>query len=87
MAVDQSATVKDQVREFVQSLASAKGVGSFTDQEALLESGILDSLSIFRLVSFLEDTFRVRIGDQEITNENLKSVETIEQLVVSKQGK
>lgn len=87
MAVDQSTTVKDQVREFVQNLASAKGVASFTDQEALLENGILDSLSIFRLVSFLEDTFRVRIGDQEITSENLKSVKAIEQLVLSKQGK
>jgi acyl carrier protein len=87
MAIDQSTTVKDQVREFVQTLASTKGVASFTDQEALLESGILDSLSIFRLVSFLEDTFRVRIGDQEISNENLKSVEAIEQLVLSKQGK
>ena len=86
MAVDQS-TVRDQVREFVQNLASAKGISSFTDQEALLESGILDSLSIFRLVAFLEDTFRVKIGDQEITNENLKDVETIEQLVLSKQAK
>lgn len=86
MAIDQS-TVRDQIREFVQSLASAKGIASFTDQEALLESGIIDSLSIFRLVSFLEDTFRVRIGDQEITNENLKNVDTIEQLVLSKQGK
>jgi acyl carrier protein len=86
MAIDQS-TVRDQVREFVQNLASAKGISSFTDQEALLESGILDSLSIFRLVAFLEDTFRVKIGDQEITNENLKDVETIEQLVLSKQAK
>ncbi len=87
MAIDQSATVREQVREFVQNLANAKGISSFSDQEALLDSGILDSLSIFRLVAFLEDTFRVKIGDQEITNENLKDVETIEQLVVSKQGK
>jgi len=87
MAIDQSASVRDQVREFVQNLANAKGISSFTDQEALLDSGILDSLSIFRLVAFLEDTFRVKIGDQEITNENLKNVEIIEQLVLSKQGK
>jgi acyl carrier protein len=86
MAIDQS-TVRDQVREFVQNLANAKGISSFTDQEALLESGILDSLSIFRLVAFLEDTFRVKIGDQEITNDNLKNVEMIEQLVLSKQAK
>jgi len=86
MAVDQ-ATVHNQVREFVRELASGKGISTFTDQEALLDSGILDSLSIFRLVAFLEDTFRVKIGDQEITSENLKNVETIEQLVLSKQGK
>jgi len=86
MPVDQS-TVHKQVREFVQELASAKGISSFTDQEALLDSGILDSLSIFRLVAFLEETFRVKIGDQEITSENLKNVETIEQLVLSKQVK
>jgi acyl carrier protein len=87
MAIDQSASVRDQVREFVQNLAKQKGITSFTDQEALLDSGILDSLSIFRLVAFLEETFRVKIGDQEITNENLKNVEIIEQLVFSKQGK
>jgi acyl carrier protein len=87
MAIDQSATVRDQIREFIRDLANAKGVSSFTDQEALMDSGIIDSLSIFRLVTFLEDTFRIRIGDQEITNENLKSVETVEQLVLSKQGK
>jgi len=86
MAVDQS-TVHNQIREFVQELASGKGIASFTDQEALLDSGILDSLSIFRLVAFLEDTFRVKIGDQEITAENLKNVDTIEQLVLSKQAK
>jgi acyl carrier protein len=86
MAVDQ-ATVHNQLREFVHELASAKGISSFTDQEALLDSGILDSLSIFRLVAFLEDTFRVKIGDQEITAENLKNVDTIEQMVLSKQAK
>jgi acyl carrier protein len=87
MAVNQSTSIQEQVREFVQNLASAKGISSFTDQEPLLESGILDSLSIFRLVAFLEETFRVKIGDQEITNDNLKNVETIEQLVLSKQGR
>jgi acyl carrier protein len=87
MAIDQSATVKDQIREFIRDLANAKGVSSFTDQEALMDSGIIDSLSIFRLVTFLEDTFRIRIGDQEITNDNLKSVEAVEQLVLAKQAK
>jgi acyl carrier protein len=87
MAVEQSDTIKCQLREFIQEIADTKGVSSFTDQESLPEKGVIDSLSIFRLVSFLEDRFRVRIGDEEINYDNLQSVETIEQLVVSKQNR
>jgi acyl carrier protein len=83
-----SATVRDRVREFVrESLASPKGITSFTDTESLTENGIVDSLGIFRLVAFLEDTFGARISDEEITAQNLSSIELIEQLVLSKQQK
>jgi acyl carrier protein len=87
MAIEQPATAtpKDQIREFIQKdLASAKGISSFSDSESLMENGIIDSLGIFRLVAFLEETFRVRIGDEEINAENLKSVDAIEQLVLAK---
>jgi acyl carrier protein len=83
-----SSAIKDQIREFVrENLASAKGIGNFTDEESLTENGIIDSLGIFRLVSFLEDTFGVRLGDEEITAENLRSIDIIEQFVVSKTSK
>jgi len=88
MAIEQSAPVKDQIREFIQrDLASAKGVSSFSDTESLMESGVIDSLGIFRLVAFLEENFRVRIGDEEITHDNLKSVDSIEQMVLGKMKK
>jgi|HubBroStandDraft_6_1064221.scaffolds.fasta_scaffold00009_78 acyl carrier protein len=88
MAIEQSGTIiRGQIRDFIREVADSKGVSSFTDQEPLMENGIVDSLSIFRLVSFLEETFRIRIGDEEITNENLQSVDTIEQFVLSKQRK
>jgi acyl carrier protein len=83
-----SAMVRDQIREFVrESLAEPKGIASFTDTELLTENGIVDSLGIFRLVAFLEETFGVRISDEEITSENLSSIELIEQLVISKSHK
>lgn len=83
-----SAMVRDQIREFVrESLAEPKGIASFTDTELLTENGVVDSLGIFRLVAFLEETFGVRISDEEITSQNLSSIEQIEQLVVSKSSK
>jgi len=88
MAIEQTASVKDQIREFIQrDLASAKGVSSFSDTESLMESGVIDSLGIFRLVAFLEETFRVRIGDEEITHDNLQSVDSIEHMVLGKMKK
>jgi acyl carrier protein len=85
MAIEQSASPRDQIREFIlRDLASAKGVTTFSDSESLMDSGVIDSLGIFRLVAFLEEAFRVRIGDEEITHDNLKSVDSIEQMVVGK---
>ena len=84
----QAATTKDQVREFVrENLARVKGITSFTDQESLIENGVIDSLGIFRLVSFLEETFGVRVADEEISAENLQSIDVIEQLILSKMRK
>jgi acyl carrier protein len=82
---NQTPVLKDQIREFImENLAHAKGITSFTDDENLMESGVVDSLGIFRIVSFLEEDMRVRVGDEEINAETLQSVNSIEQLVLSK---
>lgn len=80
--------LKDQIREFIlEKLAQPKGITSFTDDESLMETGVIDSLGIFRLVSFLEEELRVRVSDDEINAETLKSVNTIEELVIRKRSK
>jgi acyl carrier protein len=79
------AEVKDRIREFVlEECAKSKGIMQITDQEILTKNGVIDSMGIFRLVAFLEDTFNIRIGDEEITHDNLESVNAIESLVLSK---
>lgn len=84
----ESAEVKDRVREYVvEEFARTKGIERITDQEVLTKNGVIDSMGIFRLVAFLEDTFNVRIGDEEITHDNLESVDAIERLVISKTRK
>jgi acyl carrier protein len=81
----QSSALKEQIREFImENLAHAKGITSFTDDENLMESGVVDSLGIFRIVSFLEEELHVRVSDEEINAETLQSVNSIEKLVLSK---
>ena len=43
----------------------------------LLDSGILDSLSLLRLVVFLEEQFGITLGDADLLPENFASVNAI----------
>ena len=47
------------------------------DETSLLESGILDSLSLLRLVVYLEERFKIMVGDADLLPENFASVEAI----------
>ncbi len=75
---------RQQIHDFVAGIAQQKGVADIGAGEGLTESGIVDSLAIFRLVSFLEETFGVRIADDEIINENFASVDAIDKMVTAK---
>ena len=47
------------------------------NETPLLESGILDSLTLLRLVVFLEERFGITMGDADLLPENFASVNTI----------
>jgi acyl carrier protein len=47
------------------------------DDAPLLDSGILDSLSLLRLVVFLEGRFGITMGEADLLPENFASVNTI----------
>jgi acyl carrier protein len=46
-------------------------------EASLLESGILDSLSLLQLVVFLEERFGITIGDADLLPANFDSIDSI----------
>ncbi len=58
----------------------------FSDDASLIEHGILDSLGILELITFLESEFNVKIADEEILPENLDTISRISQFVIHKLG-
>lgn len=52
--------------------------------EPLVTSGILDSLAILRLITFLEDRYEIKVGDGEVGEENFETVERLGAFVESK---
>jgi len=58
---------------------------ALTNTTALATTGILDSIAILKLVTFLESQFGITLQAHETGVENLNTVEDITRLVVSKQ--
>ena len=65
-------------------LARKSGVNKDT---ALLEKGILDSLGILDVVSFLENEFSLVVSDEELVPENFQSLGTLTTFVLRKTGR
>lgn len=54
------------------------------DDDALLESGVIDSMGVLEVLTFIEDTYAVRPEDEEINETNLGSLRAIAHFVTSK---
>ena len=77
--------IRDAVRLFIlDNFLQGEDPRNLTDETELKESGILDSLSTLKLVTFLEDTFKVELEAEDLSATNLATLETIERLVQSK---
>lgn len=48
-----------------------------SDRESLIDTGIIDSMGILGLVTFLEEQFEILIPDADVRPENLGSIQKI----------
>jgi acyl carrier protein len=79
----------DNVRELLRSyilenFLPGEDPRNLSDETELKESGILDSMSTLKLVTFIEETFRVELEASDLGAGNLSSITSIERLVRSK---
>lgn len=71
--------------EFVKKdLARGKGVTDLSEADDLVEAEVMDSLGIMKLILFLEESFGIKIADEDLTLENFRSIDTIHSLVEEK---
>lgn len=71
-------SIREKVRQFIEErfLAGA-GLESISDDSSFLENGIIDSTGVMELVDFLEDSFVIKIQDEELIPENLDSIDSV----------
>lgn len=69
------------VKKIIEILRTINPYEQITEYTELIESGILNSLSILSLVTQLEDEFGIEIADDVIIAKNFATVVDIAQLV------
>jgi acyl carrier protein len=78
------AEISDRIRDFIATeLLFEDSSASLSDDTPLL-AGVIDSLGLMQLISFIEEEFDVAIDDSEVTASNFRTVADIERLVEQK---
>jgi acyl carrier protein len=52
-----------------------------SDEDQLVESGIIDSLGVMTLLSFLDERFSIQVSGDDLIPENFESVSAIAALI------
>ncbi len=73
------------VKEFIQTeLIRDRSHADLKITNNLIETGIIDSLGIQKLLAYLETTFSIQIADDELIPDNFQTIEAISAFVRDK---
>lgn len=75
--------MEQKIRNFIEKELLDDSTVDWDNETDIISSGLIDSLSIVRLLVFLEDTFEINLDDS-LELDNFKSVISISNLVRSK---
>lgn len=84
MEMQPDTAVKDTIRAFIVKNYLFGRNTDLQDDDSFLEHGIIDSTGVLELVAFLEETFNIRVHDQDMSTENLDSITKVEAFVQAK---
>ena len=69
--------MEEQLMEFIRKKLLLRADVVRLDANAPLLGGILDSMSILRLVAFIEERFGISIEDQDLVPENFENIKAL----------
>ena len=76
--------IKETIMEFFRINNKADGL---TDDTDLFKGGYVNSLFALQMVMYLEDAFKIKIKNKEITEKNFKTIDSIAGVVQRAQKK
>jgi len=78
--------MEEKIRTFIQNnfLLGDKN-RAIKEDESFLQNGIIDSTGVLELVNFIEETYKIKVEDEELVPENLDSIQNLIAYIQRKQ--
>ena len=77
--------ILERTKEFlVQNFMYMRRSKQLSDDDSLLQTGVVTSLGVMELVDWIEDTFAVKVDPSDITEQNFDSPRSIARFVVTR---
>lgn len=79
--------LETEIRKFITEnmLFSADGF-NYDDNDSLLEAGIVDSIGVMELVTFVDQTYKITVPPEDISPDNFDSISRLANYVRRRQG-
>ncbi len=78
--------ITEQIMQYVNDKFPLARKRNLKASDSLLESGVVDSMGVLDLVSFMEGAFSITVSDDELVPENFQSVNSIAEFVGRKRS-
>lgn len=81
----ESVEIKTRIKGFIlENFLYGESSDAVEDDDSFLEKGIIDSTGILELVAFIEETFSVKVADEDLVPENLDSINKLGYFILSR---
>jgi acyl carrier protein len=81
------ASIEAEVRQYIlDNFLFGRTEVELSSDVSFLDLGIIDSTGVLELVTFLEDQYQIKIGDEELVPANLDSLKGIMRFVEAKRS-
>ena len=87
MTVTDLNSIRKELRTFIlETFLFGDDSEGFENADSFMEKGIIDSTGVLELVSHLEQTYGIKVEDEEMVPANLDSVDNLAAFVQRKAG-
>ncbi len=77
--------IKDNIRAFIiDQYVKGDTLRTPKDDDSFLDSRLIDSTGMLELVMFIEETFNIKVEDEELIPDNLDSINRLNEFIIGK---